>query len=182
MVRSIRKPFNHQNASVASTICFPWLDFSIDAPSGGKISILNILYVRGLRHLGPLLVDTTWKSLPYVLGPVVGFLSLFCNPAWTSVSINGSLIVLFSSVIAFYSGLAIEIGYSRLVDFIARSEFAVFALLTFVHAASKGLTDTFKFDTRLAPGFLVSSPCRRPSSTWLKWLAFDPLSMDLYII
>lgn len=69
------------------------------------------------------------------------------SPDWIKTTTNRLLLVLFPPEFAHYSGLALNNGYSWLINVIAHSEFVVCASMTFQHAASKGFSKTFKSDT-----------------------------------
>lgn len=53
---------------------------------------------------------------------------------------------------AYYSTFALDHRHGKLIELIASSEFMVCALVTFLHVASLGLTDTFRSYSRLQPG------------------------------
>lgn len=74
-----------------------------------------------------------------------------CSPEWATITPERLLLVSLSLIFACYSGLEIDNEYSRLINVMARTEFAVCTVIMFLQDPRKCLTHASKSDSRLDP-------------------------------
>lgn len=76
------------------------------------------------------------------------------SSSWVSITTDWLSLILSTPVFSYYSGLALDHVYGKLINVNASSEFAVYMLKKLLHVANAGLVDTFKSDSRFQPSVL----------------------------
>lgn len=87
---------------------------------------------------------------PFRLSVLV--LCLRANSAWVNISNNRPLLIPLPPEFSYYSGLPLHHKLDHLTEVISLSELVVCTLMTSLHVASLGLTDTFHEESRLQSG------------------------------
>lgn len=93
------------------------------------------------------------------------------SPDWASVTTNWLSHLPSLPVFAYYIGLALYNGHSRLSSVMARLKIAVCVLITILQAARKSSTDTLKSDTHVASNilYLMSISASVNKNGWYRW-------------